>query len=129
MRPRPRAVQCGYGTTVARVGHSWVQSQPTPATQPAVPQPSLSASELQLHLKQAQDAADIAEDIKAKLVNAYTQAIQQLQLAEEWAAKAAESEAARLNTPETLKAIQAELATPLEEPKPDVPPEATRSRP
>jgi potassium efflux system protein len=103
------------------------QTQPTTATQPALPQPSLSASELQLQLKQVQNAADLTEDTKSKAVSLYTQAIQQLEIAEQWLAKAAEYEAERQKAPETLSAIQAELATPLGEPTPDVPADATRA--
>lgn len=92
---------------------SEAQTQPATATQPAVPQPSLSVSELQLHLKQVQDATDLAEDTKSKALSLYTQAIQQLEIAEQWAAKAPEYEAERQKAPETLSAIQAELMTPL----------------
>ncbi|MFH1418353.1 MAG: mechanosensitive ion channel domain-containing protein [Planctomycetota bacterium] len=108
-------------------GPGEAQTQPATATQPAVPQPSLSASELQLQLKQVQDAADLSEDAKSKVVGLYTQAIQQLEIAEQWAAKAVEYEAERQKAPETLSAIQAELMTPLGEPTPDVPAEATRA--
>ncbi|MBU0638944.1 MAG: mechanosensitive ion channel [Planctomycetes bacterium] len=103
------------------------QTQPAAVTQPAVPQPSLSASELQSQLKQVQEAADLAEETKSKAVGLYTQAIQQLEIAEQWAAKAIEYEADRQKAPETLSAIQAELTTPLGEPTPDVPAEATRA--
>jgi potassium efflux system protein len=103
------------------------QTQPTTATQPAVPQPSLSVSELQLQLKQAQDAADLTDDLKSRVAGLYTQAIQQLEIAEQWVAKAAEYETERQKAPETLGAIQAELATPLGEPTPDAPAEATRA--
>ena len=103
------------------------QTQPAVATQPAVPQPALSRSELQVQLKQVQDATDLAEDAKSRAVGLYTQAVQQLEIAEQWATKAAEYESERQTAPETLKAIQAELATPLTEPTPDVPAEAARA--
>jgi len=106
---------------------SEAQTQPPAATQAAVPKPSLSASELQLQVKAVQDATDLADDVKSKAVGAYNQAIQQIEIAEQWAAKAAEYEAERQKAPETLKAIQAELAAPLGEPTPDVPAEATRA--
>ena len=91
-----------------------------------VPQPTLSAAELQLQLKQVQDATDLTEDVKSKAGGCYAQALQQLEIAEQWAAKAAEHDAERQKAPETLKAIQAELATPLSEPVPEVPADATR---
>ncbi len=103
------------------------QTQPTAATQPTGPQASLSVSELQLHLKQVMDAADLTEDIQSKAAGLYTQAIQQLETAEQWAAKALEYETERQKAPETLSAIQAELVTPLGEPTPDVPADATRA--
>jgi len=103
------------------------QSQPATTTQPAVPQPSLSLSGLQLQLKQVQEAADLAEDAKSKAVGLYTQAIQQLEIAEQWVTKAAEYEVERQKAPETLRSIQAELATSFGEPTPDVPVDATRA--
>ena len=106
---------------------SEAQTQPTATTQPAPPSPSLTVSELQLQLKQVQDATDLTEETKSKAAGLYTQAIQELEIAEQWAGKAAEYEAERQKAPETLKAIQAEVTTPLGEPMPDVPAEATRA--
>ncbi|UCG15634.1 MAG: mechanosensitive ion channel [Phycisphaerales bacterium] len=103
------------------------RTQPAAATQPAAPQPTLSLAQLQLQLKQVQDATDLAEDAKTAAVGLYTQAIQQLEIAEQWVAKAAEYEAERQKAPETLQAIQGELASPVGEPTPDVPAEATRA--
>ena len=103
------------------------QTQPATATQPAVPQPSLSASELQLELKHVQDATDITDDVKSKAVGLYTQAIQQLEIAEQWAVKAAEYATGRQRAPETLKAIQAELMTPIGDATPKAPAEASRA--
>jgi potassium efflux system protein len=104
------------------------QTQPAIATQPTPPAAGrLTLEELQLRLKQTQDATDLAEDVKAKAANLYTQALQQLQMAEQWAIKAAEFEAERQKAPQTLQEIQKELATPLGEPTPDAPPDATRA--
>ena len=104
------------------------QTQPVAATQPTPPTVSqLTLEELQLRLKQTQDATDLAEDVKTKAVNLYTQALQQLQMAEQCAIKAAEFEAERQKAPQTLQEIQTELATPLGEPAPDAPPDATRA--
>ena len=103
------------------------QSQPTTASQPAAPQPALSVAELQVQLQQIQDSTDLAEDTRSKAVGLYTQAIQQLEIADQWAGKAAEYEAERQKAPETLSAIRTELATPLGEPTPDVPTDATRA--
>ncbi len=109
------------------LGAGDAQTQPAAATQPAVPQPLLSASELQLQLKQAQDAVDLSEDARSKAVNLFTQAIQQLEIAEQWAAKAVECETDRQKAPEALSAIQAELLTPLGEPIPNIPAGAVRA--
>ncbi|HUU96433.1 MAG TPA: mechanosensitive ion channel domain-containing protein [Phycisphaerae bacterium] len=104
------------------------QTQPAAMTQPTPPTVGqLTLEELQLRLKQTQDATDLAEDVKTKAVNLYTQALQQLQMAEQWAIKAAEFEAERQKAPQTLQEIQKELATPLAEPTPGAPPDATRA--
>ena len=102
-------------------------TQPSTETQPAVPQPALTTAELQLQLAQIQEAVDIADDVKTKAAGLITQAIQQLEIADQWAGRAAEYEAERQKAPETLSAIQAELATPLGEPIPDAPADATRA--
>lgn len=103
------------------------QSQPTITTQPTVSQPSLTASELQLQLKQVQDATDLTEDVKSRAIGLYTQAIQQLEIAEQWAVKAAEYDAERQRAPDRIRAFKEELATPPDEPVPDVPAGATRA--
>jgi len=103
------------------------QTEPATATPAAVPQASLSASELQLQLQQVQAATDLTEDTKAKAVEVFTQAIKQLEIAEQLAAKAAEYEAERQKAPETLKAIQADLLALVVEPTPEVPADATRA--
>lgn len=102
-------------------------SQPALETQPVAPSTMLTAPALQMLLKQAQEATDLSEEAKSKAVGFYRQAIEQIEVASQYAAKAAEFEADRQNAPETLKAIQAELATPLGEPTPDVPSDATRA--
>ena len=97
-----------------------VRSQSTKPTQPDSATPSLSLNELQLRLTQVQDAADVPEEAKSKAVELYTKATQQLESAEQWAAKAAAYETERQQAPETLNTIQAELAETLGEPTPDV---------
>ena len=96
-------------------------------TQPATPQPALTVSDVQLQLKQVQEATDIADDAKSKAVAFYTQAIQQLEIADQWASKAAEYDAERQMAPETLRAIQAELTEPLAEPTPDALADSSRA--
>jgi potassium efflux system protein len=117
----------GFGQEVPATPAGEAQTQPAETTPPVVPQPTLSVVELQLLLKQAQDASDLTEEARAKAVNSYTQAIQQLEVAEQWAAKAAEFEAERRKAPETLQAIQAELATPPDEPTPEALADASRA--
>jgi potassium efflux system protein len=117
----------GVGQEVPDTTAGEAQTQPAATTPPVVPQPTLSLAELQLLLKQAQEAPDLAEEAKARAVNSLTQAVQQLEVAEQWAAKAAEFEAERRKAPETLQAIQAELATPPSEPQPEVPADASRA--
>ena len=102
------------------------QTRPAATTQPAIPQLKLSISELQLQLRQVQDAPDLANDVRSQVVGLYTQAIQQLENAEQWAARAVEYQTERQNAPQVLSAIQAELATPLGDPTPDLPADATR---
>ncbi|MBN2446025.1 MAG: mechanosensitive ion channel [Phycisphaerae bacterium] len=103
------------------------QTQPTETEQPAAPQPSVSTADVELQMKQVQDATDLSDDVKAKAVSFYTQALQQLEVANRWSSKSTEYEVERQKAPETLKAIQTELATPLGEPTPDVPQDATRA--
>jgi potassium efflux system protein len=103
------------------------QSQPTTDTQPAAPRPALTLGDLQLRLKQVEEAPGLTEETKAQVVSLYKQAIQQLEIAEQWAAKVGQLEAARQEAPANLKAIQEELAVPLGEPVPQIPPDTTRA--
>ena len=110
-------------------------AQATPATaasstQPAdaaEPQPSLTIDEVQLQLAQVQETPDLAEDVRTTVVGLYTQAIQQLEIAQQWSARSAEFDTERQRAPEALKAIQGELAAPPAPATPDVPADATRA--
>ncbi|HNO78069.1 MAG TPA: mechanosensitive ion channel [Phycisphaerae bacterium] len=97
---------------------------PAPA---AAPQLLLTKPELQLQLEQVKESVNLSDDAKAKATGILTQAIGQLEIAEQWTAKAAEFESERQKAPERLAAIQAELAKPFPEPGSDIPADATRA--
>jgi potassium efflux system protein len=102
--------------------------QPAATPEPAVPSPAQSIEELKTQLDLAQTATDLSEDVKARVVGFYTQAIQQLELARQWAAKAAEFDAERQSAPEKLAALKTELEAPLSDATLDGdPPDATRA--
>jgi hypothetical protein len=75
-------------------------------------------------LRQAQTNPTLDEAERAAVVNLYTQAIQQLELARQCAAVAAQHDVQRAKAPELLRAVQAELEHPPELNVPDVPADA-----
>jgi potassium efflux system protein len=87
----------------------------------------LAKPELQLQLDQVKDSVNLSDDAKAKVTGVFTQAIGQLEIAEQWTAKTAEFESERRKAPERLAAIQAELSKPIPEPGSDVPENASRA--
>lgn len=92
----------------------------------AVPQDLLNKEELHLQLEQVKSAVNLSDDAKTKTASVYTQAIGQIEIAEQWVAKAAEYDSERQKAPERLAAIQAELLQPLPEPGSDVSQNASR---
>lgn len=104
------------------------QAQEETTSAPAAPEiskPVLTVEALQERLKQAEAATGLADEVKAKVVEQYQQALGDLQHAAEWSKKAAEFEKLRRDAPSLLEAIRAELAQPPPEAKPEVPPDAS----
>ena len=84
-----------------------------------------SADDLRAQLKSVEDNTGLDEAVKTRLVELYTQAIQDVARADEWSAKAQAFDQARLEAPATLKQLSEELAAPAKEAKPDVPADAS----
>jgi len=111
----------------------WMASAALGPTSPAIGQeepPSPAAEEITIASvealrNRARDDAALDEPTRTKLLGLYDQAIENLKRAEDWAAKAAEFEKARIEAPERLERIRINLALTPEELKPEVPPEAT----
>ncbi len=94
-----------------------------PAQQPSAstPQPvDLTTDTVQGLLKQAEEDPDLEEVLKARLIELYKQATDDLARADEWVKKAGEFEAARQEAPARLESIRAELAAPATESAPDI---------
>jgi hypothetical protein len=105
-----------------------VTSRPAPSSAPAATsQPSpdglqqLTLEEVQLRLRLTQTSPVLDESQKAEAGSLYSQAIQQLQLADRMALIASRHEAERARTPEQLRAAQAELDHPSTSNVPEVP--------
>jgi potassium efflux system protein len=78
-----------------------------------------TVEEIQLRLKQTEDAKDIDEATKAQVIDLYKQALDELARAEEWKTKAREFERAREQAPALLESVKLKLAEPAQEPKPE----------
>jgi potassium-dependent mechanosensitive channel len=85
----------------------------------------LSVEAVQAKVKQIEEATDIDDAQRAKLLDLYKQTLDVLRGADEWTAKAAELDKARQEAPARLEEIRTELARPTPEPTPDVPPDAS----
>ena len=72
----------------------------------------LTLEGVQARLAQIQENAAIEETLKAKIVESYTSALEQLRLEQDRRQKAQQFEQDRLQTPERLKEIEARLAQP-----------------
>ncbi|MHC4234018.1 MAG: mechanosensitive ion channel domain-containing protein [Planctomycetota bacterium] len=104
------------------------QAQDTPTSTPAVQEtgkPALTTDAVQQLLQQAEGAAGLPDEVKAKVLEQYRQALADLERAADWSGKAAEFKKLKRDAPALLEAIGAELAQPLPEAKPDVPPDAS----
>ena len=101
-------------------------AQPAPPATPVAPSTLLLTPEaIQARMKQVEDSKDLTDEQKRAAVDLYKQALEQLQIAAERSARAAELENLRKSAPDLLASIKAELAKPPEEPKPAVPPDAS----
>lgn len=118
------AISSGLKPVVGQEAHEIGSNGPATV---ASPQLLLTKSELQLQLDQVKEAANLSDDAKTKVIGVYTQAIGQLDIAEQWAAKAAEFESERRKAPERLAAIQTELLSPFPESGTEIAEDATRT--
>jgi potassium efflux system protein len=71
--------------------------------------PGLTVAEIDPRLKRVEEAADLDADLKAKLLDSYKQAIDQLKAADEWQHKADTWQLQRQKAPEELKQLKARL--------------------
>ncbi|HUU82410.1 MAG TPA: mechanosensitive ion channel domain-containing protein [Phycisphaerae bacterium] len=103
-------------------------AQQAPATMPAEPKvgpADLTVETVQQRLQQAQEAPELEDTVKVRVGELYQQALADLRNAEEWAGKTAEFDKLREEAPGRLEEIRAELAQPLLEAKPEIPPDAS----
>ncbi len=117
-----RTDQTGLAGQDVQMGPDVESNGPPPSS---APQLLLTKPELQLQLEQIKESPNLSDEAKAKVVGVYTQTISQLEVAEQWAAKASDYESDRQQAPERLAAIQAELLKPL--PDPGVSQDASRT--
>lgn len=115
------------------------QSQPqaSPEQQEALPrsdEPETTATDLrreaiQDHVTQIQAAGNLPETVKMELLSLYRQALDQLNVAENWETKIREFEVGRERAPELLRETKARLeqtsTRPTTQPVPDVSPDET----
>ncbi len=99
------------------------QGAPPPQTQPT--DIATLVDDARQRLARAEAATGLADDLKAKVVEACRSAVTDLEAAAEWQRKAAEFDKLRQDAPALLESIQAELAQPPAELKPDLPPDAS----
>ena len=89
-------------------------AQAGPTTRPATSTdvtPSLpTADAVQAHVKRLEQAKDLAETVRTQAVDAYKQALAQLQIAGNWRSKAEMFEAGAKEAPAKLVAVRKELA-------------------
>ncbi|MCK6483478.1 MAG: mechanosensitive ion channel [Phycisphaerae bacterium] len=114
----PRGAQAqppsGSASQPATASGAAPSSQPTSSSQPAISEQRLTLDEARLRLQQAQASVELNEGEKATVIDLYSQAIQQLQLAAQCAAVAEQYETERLSAPEQLRTVQSVLQRPLE---------------
>ena len=102
-------------------------AQPTPVAETTTT--DLTEERVQALLAEAEAAADLPESTKAEIIGLYQQALEQIRLAANWAAKVDEYRRGQEEAPQLLEAVRQSLAqvtsaaaTP---PIPDIPPDAT----
>ena len=89
---------------------------------PSAPPPPVTIPIIEGRMQAAQENSALDEATKARIAEIYTQALEQLRIAEEWRVKAAGFEKQRTEAPEKITAIQQELLAP-PAPMPDLPAE------
>ena len=95
------------------------------AGQDATPGPTVA--DIEPRVKRVAEATDLAPDLKAKLLDSYKQAIDQLKAAEDWQHKADAWQVQRQKVPEELKQLKAKLEHPHAELGIDPPADASPS--
>ena len=86
---------------------------------------SLTAVDVQRLRQQAEEAKDLTEETKAKILETYDKALAQLEAAEDWSNKAAAFDRVREEAPEATEALEKELKADLPESKLEVPKDAS----
>jgi potassium efflux system protein len=86
---------------------------------------SLTTVEVQRLRQQAEEAKDLEEETKAKILETYDKAMAQLQASENWSNKAADFDRVREEAPEATEALEEELKADLPESKPELPEDAS----
>ena len=86
---------------------------------------SLTAVDVQRLRQQAEEAKDLTEETKTKILETYDKALAQLEAAEEWTNKAAALDRVREEAPEATEALEKELKADLPEAKLEVPEDAS----
>jgi potassium-dependent mechanosensitive channel len=82
--------------------------------------PEISASILENRKKKVEDSKTLDNELKTKILELYDQAIQQIQLSEEWTAKGLSFEKATKDAPAFLESLQKELAKPIVDATPEI---------
>lgn len=97
---------------------------PTPTTPPAASRlPTIEAVEALI--RTTESAEGLAEETRTRLLELHRQTLDQLRIAQDWAAKAADLSRLREGAPARLAEIRAELAQPATDPRPEPPAEAS----
>ena len=84
-------------------------------------QAPLTVGEIQRLRRQAEQAGGLEEDVKAKILETYDQALGQLETAAVWSEKAAAYDRARQEAPKSAETLEKQLKEPLPEPTKELP--------
>lgn len=79
---------------------------------PVVADAALRSADVQAALAQVQQDASLPAEVRAKAVESYTKALEELRLADQWTAKAAAFRATAASAPRDLEALRAQLEQP-----------------
>ena len=85
----------------------------------------LTVGEVRSLRQQVEQAGGLEEDVKAKILETYDQAVGQLEAAAVWSEKAAAFDRARQEAPELAEALEEQLKEPLPEPTVELPKDAS----